>query len=539
MADTGPVRQSLVAPLKKPAFAALWVAGIVSGIGTAMQTVAATWTVMSLDPSPGMVAAMQAAASAPLFLVGLPAGVLADIVDRRLLLITANAWMAVTAAILAVVAGANAAGVIVMIGATFAIGLGAAAAAPAVQAIVPELAEGPLLAPAVALNSIGMNVARTIGPALGGLALAAIGAPWVFGLNALSTVAVIAALAFWRRKPTVRRLPPEHFVSATRASLRYVAFAPDVRRVLGQAAAFFLFASAPWALLPLVASNQLALGASGYGTLLGALGMGAVVTALVLGRLQAALGTAKLSALATAACASCSVVLGLVSSEWQALAALALFGGGWITVLTILNVGVQTSVAGWIRARMLAIYVVVYFGTFAAGSVLWGQVATLVGVPSALAGAAVLGLVAAASFLLLPHKSTDPADLASAAAAEPTLVADARGMGGAVLVSTDYSIPARDAARFGEALWALRAARRRNGALSWRHWRDPSDPGFHRESFVVESWTEYQRQTVRQTVGDQTLEQAVAAIAKSDGATRIMAEHAAIKATYPKPCFPR
>ena len=535
MADQGQ-SQSLLAPLGKRAFAALWVAGMVSGVGTAMQAVAATWMVMSLDPSPGTVTALQAAASAPLFLVGLPAGVLADIVDRRILLIAANSWIGVAAAVLALVAATNGANVVVLIAATFAIGLGSAAAAPAFQAIVPELAEGALLAPAVTLNSIGMNVARTVGPALGGFALAALGAPWVFALNAASTVAVIGALASWKRTPVVRRLPPEHFVSATLASLRYVAFAPDVRRVLWHAVAFFLFASGPWALLPLVASKQLGLGPSGYGTLLGAIGGGAVVVALFLGRIRAVLGPTKILAFATALCAACSLTLGMLSHEWQALAVLGLFGGGWITVLATLNVGVQTSVAGWIRARMLAIYVVVYFGTFAAGSVLWGQIATLFGVPLTLAVAAGLGLAAAAAILLLPPQDSNADDASStaAAASEPTLVADAEQMDGAVLVSTDYKVSKNDAARFSEALLALRAARRRNGALSWRHWRDPAEPEFHRESFVVESWTEYQRQAIRQTVGDEALLNAVSAIAKPEGSIRTLAEHGTAGASPPE-----
>jgi predicted MFS family arabinose efflux permease len=510
-------------------FASLWVAGMVSSIGTAMQGVGATWMIVASDPRPGTVALLQAASSAPLFLVGLPAGVLADIVDRRKLLIAANLWMALAAGLLAVAAAMGIAGVTTLLAATFAIGLGAAAAAPAFQAIVPELAEGPLLGPAVTLNSVGMNIARTIGPALGGVAVAALGGAVVFALNAVSTLCVVGALFLWHRVAQPRRLPPEHFLSATRASLHYVAFAPDVRGVLVRAAAFFLFASAGWALLPVIASQRLHLDATGYGTLLGALGIGAVLSALAIGRLKALLGTDRLIALAAGLCASCTIALGQVDREAAALVILAGFGAGWIVVLTLLNVAVQASVAGWIRARMLAVYVVVYFGTFAAGSLAWGLVANRAGTTTTLVIAGGLGVVYMVVLLLQPRQSGVIPDLSPATSHEPGLMHDQEGGDGAVLVSVDYHVAETSAEGFERALTALRASRRRSGALTWRHWRDPDDAQLHREAYLVESWIEYQRQQLRRTRSDAELEHVAARLATSPPAVRLLRENSPLK----------
>lgn len=515
----------LLAPLANRTFAALWLASIVSSVGTAMQTVGATWTLVQAGAGAALIASLQAAGSAPLFVAGLPAGVLADIVDRRKLLIIANLWAAVAAAVLAVLAHIDAAPPWVLLTATFAIGLGAAFSAPAFQAIVPELAGGTILAPAIALNSIGVNIARTIGPALGGLTVAAMGPAATFALNAVSTLAVVWALAAWRRAPESRRLPPEHFAAAARASVRYARHAPGVKRILQQAAVFFLIAAAPWALLPVVASERLGLDAGGYGTLLGALGVGAVLGALMLQKLRTKLGI-RLLWFANVVCATAGISFAFVESEPAGLAVTAVFGAGWITVLTILNVGVQNAVAGWVRARMLALYVVVYFGAFSAGSLLWGRIADLAGVAAALIAAGLAGLLATPLLARLSNGASD-LDLSPAASHEPSLVLEPGDDHGAVLVSTDFTIDAADADAFAEALRDLRESRLRTGAFSWRHWTDPGDPTFHRESFVVESWTEHLRQSLRQTVADRSAAERVSALAKSQSPPALLRERSA------------
>lgn len=522
MADNA--QPGLLAPLANRTYASLWVANVVSSVGTAMQTVGATWLLVQGGASPGLVAGLQAAGSLPLFLAGLPAGVLADIVDRRRLLIVANAWMAAAAAALAVAAWTGATSPALLLAATFAIGLGAAFAAPAFQAIVPEIAAGPLLAPGVALNSVGVNIARTVGPALGGLAVAAVGAPSTFAVNAASTLAVVAALYAWRRPAEDRRLPPEHFAGATRASLRYARHAPGVRRILAQAAIYFLFASAPWAMLPMVAAQRLHLAADGYGVLLGALGAGAVGGALLLGRLMARIGRSGVLLLGSAVSGIAGTALALVTDEALALAVVAAFGAGWIASLTVLNVGVQGAVAGWVRARMLALYVVVYFGSFAIGSMAWGRVADVVGIPTTLVAAGLLGTVSTAALAALGRKAGTAPDLTPATTATPTLIVDPDDDPGAVLVSLEYTVAAGDAAAFAEALDDLRESRLRTGALAWRHWTHDDDPELHTESYVVESWTEHLRQTLRRTAADEAIEKRVTELAKVTTGPRLLRE---------------
>lgn len=524
MGDAASKRGSLLAPFANRSFASLWVASVVSSVGTAMQTVGATWMLVSLHASPGTIALLQAAGSVPLFLFGLPAGVLADIVDRRKLLIAANIWMALSAGVLAIAAAAGLAVPAALIGASFAIGMGAAVAAPAFQAIVPELASGPNLPSAVALNSVGTNIARTVGPALGGIAAGAFGAATVFGINAVSTLAVVVALVAWNRVATPLRLPPEHFWSATRASVRYAQHAPGVRAVLNCAGAFFFFASAGWALLPVVASNRLGLDAGGYGALLGALGVGAVGAALLLGALQARFSAITLIASGNVICALVTLALSIVRLELLGMGLMVAFGAGWIVVLTLLNVGVQASVAGWVRARMLALYVVVYFGTFAIGSLAWGHLADLIGAPFTLAIAGVAGLSVTPVLIYLRGRDAGQPDFKPATTDIPTLIVEPGDDHGAVLVMIDYHVPKEEQAAFTAVLRQLSESRRRTGAFAWRHWIDPNDPILHREAYVVESWTEHLRQRLRRTLSDQELEQAAAAFSDPAPANRLLRE---------------
>src|SRR5688572_19415468 len=272
----GERRPSTWSPLRLPLFRALWLAAVASNVGTWMHNVGAEWLMTTLSPSPLVVALMQTAETAPTFLLALPAGALADIVDRRRLLLFSQAWMLVAAVALAAsaLAGLTSPGALLLL--TFALGLGAAMNAPAWQAIVPELVPRGELASAVSLNSVAFNIARALGPALGGLVVAASG-PWaVFLLNSLSFVGVILVIYRWRREPVESILPAERVVGAMRAGLRYARHAPELKSVLARTGVFALCASALWAMMPLVARAELGLGALEYGVLLGCLGAGAV-----------------------------------------------------------------------------------------------------------------------------------------------------------------------------------------------------------------------------------------------------------------------
>ena len=277
-------------PLRRSVFRAIWLASVASNAGTWMQSVGAAWLMTSLTASPLLVALMQTATSLPILLVGLPAGTLADIVDRRKLLLATETWMLLAALTLGVLTLADLTSVWTLLLFTFLLGLGAALDAPAWQAVMPELVEREELPQAVALHATGFNVSRAIGPAIGGLVVAAAGPAAVFLLNAVSFLGVLVVLFRWRRPRVTSDAPPEDMLGATAAGLRYVRHAPALQAVLVRMAVFILGASALWALLPLVVRQELGLGASGYGIVLGSLGFGAVGCALLLPRLRRAGG---------------------------------------------------------------------------------------------------------------------------------------------------------------------------------------------------------------------------------------------------------
>lgn len=499
-------------PLRHPAFRALWLATLVSNVGTWMHDVGAAWLMTSLDPRPTTVALLQAATTIPIFLFAVPAGVLADIVDRRRFLLFANAWMIGAAALLAALAWRGLVGPMELLVMTAALGFGAALNAPAFQAVVPELVPRTDLPQALALNSLAVNGARAIGPALGGAIVAAAGSAAVFALNALSTVAVLAVLWRWRRELPESRLPPEHFLSAIRAGTRYVRAAPMIQRVLLRAFVFFSCASATWALLPLHARGTLGLDAAGYGVLLGCLGAGAVVGALGLPRLRTRLGPDATSGLAKTVFALGAIGLALARSAWQADLAAAVVGGAWITNMTTLNVAAQTSVAGWVKARALAVYLVVFTGTMALGSVGWGLLAEAIGVTGSLIAAGCVQLATVALVPLLPLRGVGELDLSPAVWGDAGLVVTPDDDSGPVLVTIEYRVPVENEEAFGKALVVLARSRRRTGAMSWYHWRDRDDPTLHRESFLVESWAEHVRQHHRATAFDVALRERARAL---------------------------
>jgi MFS family permease len=382
---------SALAPLARPVFRALWIAALVSNVGTWMQSVGAVWQVGTVSGSPALVALVQTAVSLPIVLLALPAGAAADVVDRRRLLLATQTWMLVSAAALCVATLLGLASPLVVLGLTFLLGLGTAANAPAWQATIPELVGGRLLAPAVALNSAGFNIGRAVGPALGGLVVAAAGPAAVFGLNALSYLGVLVVLWRWRRRPQDELGAGEQVLGAIGAGVRYVRFAPLLRAVLVRTALFILPASALWALLPVVARGRLGLDATGFGLLLGALGLGSVAGAVALPKLRRAVPIDRRVVAGTGLFATSTVALAVLDSP--ALVFLAMVGAGlaWLAILTSFNVATQTAVPRWVRARALAVYLLVFQGGLAVGSALWGVAAGRLGERTAL-------LVAAASF---------------------------------------------------------------------------------------------------------------------------------------------
>ena len=504
--STKPVHTTVIspwAPLQHKVFRMLWIASVVSNIGTWMHEVGAGWLMTSLSPTPLMVALVQAATSAPVFLLALPAGALADIVDRRRYLIASQVWMLFAAATLGVLTLAGMTTAPILLVFTFALGIGTAMMMPAWGAITPELVQRSELPAAIGLNTIGMNVSRSVGPALAGLIVAAAGSGVVFILNALSFLAVIAALLIWQRTPKESELPAERVIGAIRAGLRYARHSPELRAVLTRGAAFFVFASASWALLPLIVRQELKRGPSTYGLFLACLGIGAIGGALVLPRLHARLSRDKIVAGATGLYSTAMLALAHSSNVLAAAAAMLLTGVAWICVVSSLMTAAQTALPGWVRARGLALFWVVFMGGMAAGSALWGQVASWIGIPYALTAAAIgalLGIAATWNYRIGRHDAYDRSP--SVHWPTPMMAEDVESDRGPVMVTVEYRIDLSRAHEFKTVMQEMRRIRRRDGAFMWELFNDIEQPDRMVECFMVESWLEHLRQHERATVAD-------------------------------------
>nr|WP_298151157.1 MFS transporter [uncultured Pseudoxanthomonas sp.] len=497
-------------PLGQPTFRALWLAILVGNIGTWIHDVAAAWVMAETTNSPLMVAAVQSATTLPVVLLAIIAGTLADIVDRRRYLILAQLWMLLVASTLAVLAHLDRLGPWVLVTLTFALGIGAAMAMPAQQATTPELVPKPMLGPAVALGSLSMNIARAIGPALGGLIVAQAGIAWAFAVNALTFLGVAMVLWRWRRIPTATVLPPETFGVALRAGLRYAMQASVLQAVLVKAAGFFTFASALTALLPIVVKQDLQASAGTYGLLLGCIGAGAIAGAMVLPGLRTRLDPDRLVLVATLAYAGCTLAVALLRGIHLLYAVALLAGFAWIAVLSSLQIAAQTAVPAWVRARALSLYIVVFSAGMAVGSLGWGAAAQAFGTPAALAAAAV-GTALAALFGLrfrlgeAARVNVTP----SGHWPQPIVSPDLEDERGPVLVTIEYRIDPARRAIFLQRMQPLGRARRRNGALQWGVAEDSTQPGVYLEYFVDASWREHLRQHERVTEDERAIQDAL------------------------------
>jgi MFS family permease/quinol monooxygenase YgiN len=498
-------------PFRHAAFTVLWSATVVSNIGTWMYNAASGWLMTSLNPDPVIVSLVQVATTLPMFLFALPAGALADIFDRRRLLMVAETGITVVSTIFAVLVWFDVVTPTSLLVFTFLAGAGGALTAPAWQSTVPQLVPKRDLQPAVVLNGIGVNVSRAVGPALGGGITAAWGIAAPFWINAVSNLGVIAALLWWDPpQKATSRLPAERFGSAMRIGFRYARHNPHLRATLIRAVAFFLFASAYWALLPLVARNQIASGPELYGVLLGAIGAGAVVGALILPWLKGKLGANRLAAGGTIGTAVTLVLFGVASNSTVGLVASVIAGFSWIAVLSALNVSAQLALPEWVRGRGLALFVTVLFGAMTVGSVIWGKVAGAVGLPvTHFAAAAGALLVMFATWRWKLQTGVDVDLTPSMHWPAPIATHDVEQDHGPVLVMVEYRIDPKDRDEFLTTLEKLAQERRRDGAYRWGVFEDPADEGRMVETFLVESWLEHLRQHQRVTNADRVLQDRV------------------------------
>lgn len=498
------------APFAHPMFALLWTAALVSNVGTWMHDVAAGWLMTSLSPSPLVVSLVQASTTAAMALFALPAGAAADLFDRKRLLITLNLVRLVLAFTLA---GLTLTGLVdpwSLLAITFLLGICSALIAPAWQAIVPSLVPRPVLPQAVAMNSMGINVARAIGPAVGGGLIVAVGIAPVFVINGLSELAVVAALLLWRPPAAPAARSRERFLPAIAAGLRFAAASDRLRMVLVRAAAFFLFASAYWALLPILVRSSLGGGADRFGLLVSAIGAGAVTAALLMARLNRLLGGPNgLTRAGSLGTAIALVAFALVPSFPVALAAAYGAGVAWILTLSSLNVAAQSSLPDWVRGRGLSIYGLVFYAAMTAGSLLWGTLASTLGLATALlvaAGGMVLGILLTARFTLAGEELDHTPALSWP---EPVVASPPDAQQGPVMVTVEYRVDEARREAFLEAIAELAKERRRNGAYSWSLFRDPSQPGRYVEVFEEADWNEHLRHHQRFTKTDADLQAAV------------------------------
>jgi MFS family permease len=503
--------QSFWSAFRHLTFAAIWTATVVSNIGSWMYNAASGWLMTSLDASPLTVSLIQVASSLPMFLFALPAGALADILDKRRFLIAAEIFLTIVAGASAALVWLDLINPQLLLLFTFLLGVGAALMAPAWQSIVPQLVPRGDLPSAVAANGVGVNISRAIGPALGGLIIGAFGIAAPFWINALSNFAVIGALLWWRPPSRIdHALPAERLVSALTIGFRHARYNPHLRATLARAVFFFFFASAYWALLPLVARNQIASGPALYGMLMGAIGAGAITGAFALSRLKRVFGSDWLVALGACGTAATLVMLGLAQEPFLGLAACALAGLSWIVVIATLNVSAQVSLPDWVRGRGLAMFVTVFFGAMTAGSAVWGQLAGMFNLPAA-------HFVAAAGVLIgIPlswrWKLQTGAELDLTPSMHwpvPVMAIDAEADRGPVLVTVEYRIDPQNREAFLEAIQELGQGRRRDGAYAWDVFEDVAEEGLFLETFLVASWLEHLRQHQRVTNADRVLQEAV------------------------------
>ncbi|MCC6717973.1 MAG: MFS transporter [Acetobacteraceae bacterium] len=509
-------------PLRHPLFRMLWLTNLVVSFGVWMQNTGAGWLMATLSPDALTVSLVSVATILPVFLLALPAGALADIVDKRLFIIATQSWMLAVAAILALLTYAGWVGATTLLMLTFALGLGAAMNNPAWGTVMAESVPRRDLVQAIALNGVGFNIARAVGPALAGVLVVFGGPELAFALNAVSYLAVIFVLLTWRRgRVRSSSLPRENLLSAMRAGMRFVRHSPIMRATMARTAAFFFAGAAPWAMLPLVVKQQLGLGAGAFGILLGLMGGGGVAAGMMLPQIRARLSRgATVFAASLSACAG--IALLATASHWaQAALAMVLFGIGWVSASSVAQGAAQLAAPAWVRSRALAIYQLGFNFALGLGTLFWGWLGTRLGLQTALIAAAATGLVLAvlARRFDIDHEPAATAPAASLPAPEavdPDLVAVMPKARGQVLESQPYRIAAADRDRFLAVMAELRDVRHRAGAVDWQLYEDIAHADAWLEVWSVENWSDHLREASRMAEADRAV--LVRAMALNQGA---------------------
>jgi len=508
-----------LAPFRSRTYASIWSASLVSNFGGLIESVGAAWLMTSLAPSPAMVALVQSSTALPIMLLSLPAGAIADIADRRIVMLVAQIFLLMASGTLTAFAFMDRITPWTLLTLTFLIGCGAALYAPAWQSSVGEQVPRSDLSAAISLNSLAFNLARIAGPAIGGVIVATAGARSAFMANLLCYIALITVLATWRRPKPPRFLPPERIPMAVGAGLRYARLSPGIRTVLVRGFSFGLLGSAIWALMPLIARDLIGGGAMTFGVLYAAFGAGAVVGALFSASLRVKHGNERVARVATVGF-GLGTVLTAVSS-WHALTMLALMisGASWVIALSTFNVTVQTASPRWVVGRTIAIYQMVTFGGLSLGSWLWG---TLAASSSLVTSLAVSGALMCASALLgrrLALPQSEGLNLDPSSTFAPMNGADLGRLSdsGPIVVTIEYRIRPEDTESFLAEMRELRRIRRRDGARRWTLMQDTAEAQRWIERYHSPNWIEHLRRHHRLTVADQETERRVLAFHQGEG----------------------
>lgn len=510
-----PDRNSPFSPLRQPIFRAVWFASLASNFGGLVQMVGASWMMTSIAASPDMVALVQASTTLPVMLFSLAAGAISDNYDRRRIMLTAQGFMLCVSILLAVFAWFELMTPWLLLGFTFLIGCGTALNNPAWQSSVGDMVPRRDVPAAVTLNSVAFNIARSVGPAIGGAIVAAAGAVAAFVINAFSYIALITVLARWQPPRVERVLPRETLLIAMGAGVRYVAMSPNIRSVILRSFAFGFGGIVALALLPLIARDLVQGGPVVFGVLLGAFGAGAVVGAFMSARLRRMLTTESLVRATFAAYATSAAIIGISTTMWLTMPALAVAGACWVLTLSTFNATVQLSAPRWVVGRALAIYQMAAFGGMAAGSWAWGQATLHLGPEQALLLSAFALLAGAALGLRYELPPLEALNLDPLSRwREPKVAVDIEPRSGPVIVTIEWLIREEDVVAFLTAMAERRRIRRRDGARHWTLLRDLTDPELWVERYDSPTWVEYVRQAQRVTLADADISDRVRALHK-------------------------
>lgn len=503
-----PARVSPWSAFHHPTFRVVWAATIVSNVGGWVSSAASGWLMTSLNPHPLAVSLVQVMSNLPMFLLALPAGALVDMVDQRRLLITAELAIMASTAVFAILVSSHLITPTSLLIMTALTSAGSAVSLPAWQTVVSQLVPKPELPGAVALNSLGINISRAVGPALGGFLVSAFGFGPPFWIDAFSNAGVIGALFRWRRPArSSASLPRERIGSALRVGLRHARYNPHLSATLIRTAAFFVSASAYWALLPLATLRQASGSATLYGGLLGMIGAGAVAGAFLLPRLKERLGADRLMAACAAGTALAMALFGIARNPGTFVLASALAGMCWIGAVSSLNLSAQVALPEWVRGRGLAVFVTVMFGALTLGGLLWGKVAALGGTSRALLAAAAVAALAIPLTWRWKLQTGAGVDFTpSQHWPAPITTHEIEHDRGPVMATVEYRVAPENRARFLKALYRYSRARRRDGAYDWRLFEDPAEDGKFVETFMTDSWLEHLRLHARVTKADRLQE---------------------------------